>query len=199
MDLYALLGFEELARQEGYELFNPEVSEWLPVDSVGTLPIEIPAVVHDVDLFVNMPKMKLHGKTLFTGALKNNFGLVKRKWKLPYHTRLCETIIAANLHLPRQLCVMDGSVALSGRGPAYGIPCSPGVVLGSWNPVGIDAVGARLSGLPVWAVGHIRLAREAGLGTDRPAVVWLRGMNAVEERPRIDWARFALAAVLRRS
>lgn len=197
-DLYALLGFSELAEQLGLELFIPAEATWRHVDDVGELPIEVPELVYEVDLFVNVPKMKLHGKTIFTGALKNNFGLVRRKWKLPYHARLCETIVASNLHLPRQLCIMDGTVVLSGRGPAYGVPVNSGVILGSWDPVAIDAAGARFSGVPVVAAGHVRIARRAGLGTSSGTFTWL-GAPSGPERPRADWLRMFLANALRQA
>lgn len=197
-DLYALLGFSQLAERLGLELFIPAEAAWRHVDDIGKLPIEVPEVLFDVDLFVNVPKMKLHGKTLFTGALKNNFGLVRRKWKLPYHARLCETIVASNMHLPRQLCIMDGTVVLSGRGPAYGIPARSGVVFGSWDPVAIDAAGARFSGLPVFAAGHLRIARRAGLGTSSGTLTWLSAPSD-GDRPRVDWLRMFLANALRQA
>lgn len=197
-DVYALLGFSELAERLGLELFVPSEARWRHVDSIGDLPIEVPEVVYEVDLFVNVPKMKIHGKTIFTGALKNNFGLVRRKWKLPYHSRLCETIVASNLHLPPQLCIMDGTVVLSGRGPAYGIPVLSSVVLGSWDPVAVDAAGARFSGIPVPAAGHLRAARRAGLGSSDVPVSWLGAPPSVD-RPRVDWLRMLLANALRQT
>lgn len=197
-DLYALLGFSQLADRLGLELFIPAEATWRHVDDVGELPIEVPDVLYEMDLFVNVPKMKLHGKAVFTGALKNNFGLVRRKWKLPYHARLCETIVASNLHLPRQLCIMDGTVVLSGRGPAYGTPTNCGVVLGSWDPVAIDAAGARFSGIPVFAAGHVRVARRAGLGTSSGTFTWL-GAPFGGDRARPDWLRIFLANALRQA
>lgn len=197
-DLYALLGFSDLAERLDLELFIPANATWRQVDDVGGLPVEVPEVLYDVDLFVNVPKMKLHGKTVFTGALKNNFGLLKRKWKLPYHTRLCETIVASNLHLPRQLCLMDGTIVLSGRGPAYGIPVNSGVLLGSWDPVAIDAAGARFCGVPLLGAGHVRIASRAGLGTAGTEVSWL-GEAPIGGRPRVDWLRMFLANALRQA
>lgn len=197
-DLYHLLDFRELAERLGLELFIPADASWRRVADVGDLPIEVPAILFEAELFVNVPKMKLHGKTVFTGALKNNFGLLKRKWKLPYHRQLCETIVTTNLHLPRQLCIMDGTTVLSGRGPAYGVPVSPGVLLGSWDPVAIDAAGARYSGVPVATVGHLRLARRAGLGSPAGTVSWL-GERAVGPRPRMDWVRMVIANALRQA
>ena len=202
VDLFATLGFTALTRRPGFELlelFDPKIAEWRDVDSVGSLPVAVPEVVFDVDLLVNVPKLKFHGKTMFTGALKNNFGLLRKKWKLPYHDRLCETIVVSNLHLPEQLVIMDGTVSLSGRGPAYGVPSRTSVVLGSWDPVAIDAAGARLLGLPRLLVPHLRMARDAGLGSDRATVEWRSGRSEVNDLPSFDWARYLVANALRRA
>jgi uncharacterized protein (DUF362 family) len=196
-DLFSLLGFYELAEHKGLELFDPPTAQWRSVGTVGTLPVAVPELLWEVDLFVNVPKLKFHGKTAFTGALKNNFGLLRKKWKMPYHDRLCETIVVSNLHLPRQLSVMDGTVCLSGRGPAYGVPCRTAVVLGSWDAVAIDSAGAKLLGLPRRLVPHLQMARQAGLGSDRPSLEWRGGHSSVADRPRFDWARYLAANMLR--
>ena len=198
-DLFALLGFADLATRLDCELFDPASGPWRLVDHIGELPVEVPEAVFAVDLFVNLPKLKFHGKTAYTGALKNNFGLLRRRWKLPYHDRLCETIVASNLHLPRQLAITDGSITLSGRGPSYGRPTATQVALGSWDPVAIDAAGARLLGLPAWAAGHIGMARAAGLGSDHPQLTWISPETGLAERPRFDWLRFAAVSALRRA
>lgn len=197
--LFTLLGFADLARHKQCELFDPKVAEWQTVDSVGTLPITLPKLVFDVDLLINVPKIKFHGKAAYTGALKNNFGLLKKKWKLPYHSRLCETIVRSNLHLPKQLVAADGLVTLSGRGPSYGSAVRSGIALASFDPVAADAAGAKLIGLPISLVGHLRMARKAGLGSNEPSITW-RSLDDIDfDKPRFDWFRFALANVLRRS
>ncbi len=196
--LFPLLGFSSLAEREGLELFDPRTSKWRLVDHVGTLPVEVPEVVYEVDQLLNIPKMKLHGRTAFTGALKNNFGLLRRRWKVAYHKRLNEAIIASNRHLPRQLTVMDGTSTVSGRGPAYGVPVRPNVALASWDPVAADATGARLLRVPLPLARHIGLAERSGLGSSRPDVHWAAGGGVPAERPSVDWIRFAAANVLRR-
>jgi uncharacterized protein (DUF362 family) len=161
--------------------------------------VELPEIVYDMDLMVNVPKMKFHGKAAYTGALKNNFGLVRRKWKLPYHRRLCETVIACNMHMPAQLSVVDGVTTLSGRGPAFGIPRRSLVALASWDPVAVDAAGAMMLGLPRALPGHIRLAAAARLGSDAVRLSWRPGDSGPACRPGFDLVRFAAGNALRRS
>ncbi|MHB1533050.1 MAG: DUF362 domain-containing protein [Acidimicrobiales bacterium] len=196
-DLFALLGFEQMARAMGCELFRPQDASWRSSESVSGLTVELPSVIWDVDLVVNLPKLKLHGKTAVTGALKNNFGLVRRRWKLPYHNALCRIIVSVNAAMPRQLVLMDGLVSLSGRGPAFGIPVRADVALASWDPLAVDVAAARLLGVPPGLVGHLRMARRAGLGDWLVPVHW-QDEDGLAVRPHLDWLRFLAATALRR-
>jgi uncharacterized protein (DUF362 family) len=196
--LFPLLGFTELAERAGCSLFSPSDTTWRHVDSVAGRPIEVPEILFEVDLVVNVPKLKLHAKTSYTGALKNNFGSVRPKWKIPYHTTLCETIIACNAHLPRQLVIVDGFITLSGRGPAYGTPVRSGVALGSWDPVAADYAGARIAGVPRVLLSHVEQARKAGLG-GLPIVRWRTAEEAKFPKPMMDWPRFIAANAMRRT
>lgn len=197
-DLFALLGFSELAVAMGCELFRPQEATWRSLAPVGDLAIEIPEVLWEVDLVINLPKLKLHGKTAITGALKNNFGLVRQRWKLPYHQALCQTIISVNAAMPQQLVLMDGLVTFSGRGPAYGLPMRSDVALGSWDPLAVDVAAARILGILPSLVGHLRRAKRARLGEWSVTVRW-RDSVTPDACPRLDWLRFLASALLRRA
>jgi uncharacterized protein (DUF362 family) len=196
--LFDLLGFSDFAAHEGCELFTAADASWRRVDAVGGLPISLPEMLFEVDLMINVPKLKFHGRTAYTGALKNNFGLVKRKWKVPYHSRLCETIVASNKHLPNQLVLVDGLTTLSGRGPAFGIPVRSGVAIGSWDPVAADWAGAQLLGIPSIFLSHVEMASRAGIGSNDPQIVWRSIGESKFTRPHFDWGRFLLTNALRR-
>lgn len=196
-DLFALLGFETLASEMGCELFRPGDASWRSLQSVAGLAVELPSILWDVDIVVNIPKLKVHGKTAVTGALKNNFGLVRQRWKLPYHQALCQTIISVNAAMPPQLVLMDGLVTLAGRGPAFGVPMRSDLVLGSWDPLAIDVVASHILHVPPKLIGHLRMAKRAGLGHWSQPVQWQEpGISLAS--PRLDWPRFLAAAALRR-
>jgi uncharacterized protein (DUF362 family) len=196
--LWPLLGFKKLASELGCELFTTAGSEWRRVDSVDGFAIEVPEVVYQADLFINVPKLKFHGRTAYTGALKNNFGILKRKWKASYHPSLCQAIVASNAHLPRQLVLVDGITTLSGRGPAFGVPLRSEVALGSWDPVAADFAGAKLLGIPRTFLSHVEQAKRAGVGGDLADLRWRSESEAHFSKPRFDWPRFIASNALRR-
>ena len=49
--------------------------------------IEIIEPIIDADVIINLPKLKTHGFTIFTGAVKNMFGTVPGRLKISYHMR----------------------------------------------------------------------------------------------------------------
>lgn len=196
-DLFQLLGFVDLAGRLGVALFEPATADWDMVGSVGNQQIELPAVLRRVDLVINSPKLKLHGLTGYTGALKNNFGLVRQRWKLPYHVRLCETIVACNRMLPPEVVIVDGGVTLAGRGPAFGVPVRSGVILGSHDRVAVDSVGAKLLRVPRLAARHVALAERSGIGRSARSVVWRDAPVRRVQGVHFDYLRFIAGRYIR--
>ncbi|MHB8772215.1 MAG: DUF362 domain-containing protein [Syntrophales bacterium] len=138
------------------------------------------AVLRDVleaDVYISLAKMKTHGMTMLSGAVKNNYGLLagaQKSWYHYYSERpelFAEILIEMyRLRVP-ELVIMDGILAMEGYGP-----CSPEVrrvnkVLASNDAVALDAVIARMMGFARDEVPYLRIAREQGLGeTDLDAI-----------------------------
>ena len=138
------------------------------------------AVLRDIleaDVYISLAKMKTHGMTMLSGAVKNNYGLLagaQKSWYHYYSERpelFAEILIEMyRLRLP-DLVIMDGILAMEGYGP-----CSPEVhrvnrVLASTDAVALDAVMARMMGFGTDEVPYLRIARERGIGeTDLGAI-----------------------------
>jgi hypothetical protein len=60
--------------------------------------------------------------------------------------------------------IMDGIVGTEGRGPTNGIPRRMDVILGSTDPVALDATAMRLIGLEPNTSRHVVLSSERGFG-----------------------------------
>ncbi len=127
-----------------------------------------------VDTVINLPKLKTHGLTLFTGAVKNCFGLVPGFQKSEFHkaapkvepfSRLLVDIFS--FAKPR-LNIMDGIIGLEGNGPSTsGAPRNAGLVLASPDAVALDAAASAVIGLKNDAVATTRIAAAAGIGENR--------------------------------
>jgi uncharacterized protein (DUF362 family)/ferredoxin len=125
------------------------------------------------DGIVSLPKMKSHGLTRMTGAIKNQFGCVPGPLKAEFHARLpmaelfCQMLVDLNLLLKPRLFIMDGIVAMEGNGPQNGTPRPMNVLLLSSDPVALDSTVCRLIALNPELVLPIQYGNEFGLGSDK--------------------------------
>lgn len=127
--------------------------------------------VLDSDGVVSLPKLKTHGLTRFTGAVKNQFGCVPGMQKSQFHMKLADPynfatmlVDLTTLIMPR-LYIMDGIMAMEGNGPRSGKPRKLGVLLFSADPVALDAVACRIIDLNPQFVPTSVPGEKAGLGT----------------------------------
>lgn len=118
----------------------------------------------EADAFITLPVLKTHGTTVFTGALKNQWGCIPRYDRILLHKHLHELIGAVNRIKPPAIALMDGLVGMQGRGPINGYPIDLNVLLASRDPVALDATGMRLIGLEPATSRHLVHASHLGLG-----------------------------------
>jgi uncharacterized protein (DUF362 family) len=111
-----------------------------------------------------MPKLKTHALTYFTGSLKNQWGCIPRHDRIAIHHSLDRGIVQLNELLKPKLCIMDGIIGMDDRGPTNGRPRPLDIILGSADPVALDATAMRLVGLDPTRARHVVLAYEAKQG-----------------------------------
>jgi len=124
----------------------------------------------DTDGIVSVCKLKAHGLTRLTGAVKNQFGCVPGLLKGEFHARMADLenfsqmLVDLTAMLAPRLYVMDGIVAMEGNGPRSGDPRPMHVVLLSADPVALDATVCRIVDVDPMLVGPVRVGEASGLG-----------------------------------
>ena len=123
------------------------------------------------DGIVSLPKLKTHGLTRLTGAIKNQFGCIPGVLKGEFHVKLprvedfARMLVDLNLLLRPRLFVMDGIMAMEGNGPRGGVPRHMGVLLFSTDPVALDATVCRIVNLRPEEVFTLKYGQDMGLGS----------------------------------
>lgn len=126
--------------------------------------------VIDADIYISVPKMKTHGLTRISGAVKNNYGLLTGGQKAWYHyhsgapERFAEIIIEMFRLRPPDLVIMDAILAMEGFGPASPETHWVNKVLASNDAVALDVVESQIIGFTVEDVPYLRIARDLSLG-----------------------------------
>ena len=169
-------GYVELAKELGVQLVNFSDGPFTMVDCPPVGPIKLPKLLLEADTYINIPVLKTHALTYFTGALKNQWGCVPDHLdRLRYHRQINPLLSSLQRILHPQLIILDGTFAMEGRGPVAG-PIRPlNVLLASRDPVALDATAMRLVSLDPRRARHVVMAARNGLGRFEEAEIAVEG------------------------
>ena len=164
-------GLQEVAESEGAVIMNFDKEGVVQVkSSIDTKPMYLARPLFEADLVINLPKLKTHSASIFTGAVKNLYGCIPGLRKAKYH-RLAPNQFAlgqviADIHAAVNvgLHVMDGITAMQGDGPTAGKVYPAEKILLSTDPLALDTATASMVGLSIDDIPILVSARQRGLG-----------------------------------
>jgi len=166
IDSFRANGYTRLAEKYGIRLidFNEEKALVLKnKDALQLKQLYIPEIVKDA-FIISLPVLKDHCFTVTTVAMKNMFGIApapfyRGSWnKSKLHSPSThKSVVDMCLYKKPGLCIVDASVALSGM-HLSGKARNLGLILASFDPVAVDAVGSELLGHNPKRVQYLTLA-----------------------------------------
>ncbi len=176
---YRICGMEEAAKDGTFRLNLDTESRTVDFHE-GTVSktFHILKPITEADVVVNLCKLKSHGLTVMTGAVKNYFGTVPGTEKFEMHARfprigdfsdLLADLAAYHAQARPVLNVMDAVVGMEGNGPTNGSPRKIGALLTSENPFALDEIAARLVGMEGQVI-HLQKGRERGYVSETPVL-----------------------------
>lgn len=168
---FKVSGIEDVCRDLGIEMVNFDTAgtRRVPIRGRFLKEIDIAKPVLDADVIINLPKLKTNSAHLFTGAVKNQFGMVPGTRKARYHAEapasaeFSALLVDICQSFPPRLSIMDGIVGMEGNGPTSGTPHSVGILAGAENSALLDALCCRMIHIKPDQVGHLREAAQRGL------------------------------------
>lgn len=149
--------------------FDTAGSTRIPVAGRYLTELEVARPVVEADVIINLPKLKTHSATLYTGAVKNMFGSVPGSRKADYHSQapsardFSRLLVDIIQRLTPQLSIVDGIVGMEGNGPGVGSPVNIGLIIAGVNPALVDAVCCWAIGLDPRRVRYLEEAEFRGM------------------------------------
>ncbi|MEM3556118.1 MAG: DUF362 domain-containing protein [Candidatus Micrarchaeia archaeon] len=167
-------GIGDVVRETGVEFRNfqeePFVQQGIPNSKVLEK-TDFASALFQADFVVNMPKLKTHGLTFMTGAVKNCFGFIhpaERKYlhkTFSKREQFSQGLVDVYSFIKPHLTIMDAVVAMEGeQGPSFGNPRKLSVIIAGEDGVAVDAVAASIIGYNPLAIPTIKYAEERGVG-----------------------------------
>jgi uncharacterized protein (DUF362 family) len=173
-EAFEVSGYNKL-KEIGVELVDLTEAEQVEVNVPPAGKVRLPKLMMQGHTFITLPVLKTHALTYFTGSIKNQWGCVPQYDRILLHQYLNPMLAELHGIFNPQISIMDGIIAMEGRGPANGKPRRMDLILASRDSVAVDATGMRLAGLNVEMCKHLLLTANKGLGTWRDAEITLDG------------------------
>lgn len=170
----------DIIKQENIQIVNGEI--FTKISNKGAKiyqEFEVSKEMIDVDVMINLPKLKTHALMYLTCAQKNLFGLIYGLNKASWHVRASNPLMFAetlndfygavlNSFTGKTIIhICDGILGLEGEGPSSsGIPKQAGAILASLDAVSLDRVAIEVAGLDYkkYILGQIANDRRLGVG-----------------------------------
>ncbi|MBL7006268.1 MAG: DUF362 domain-containing protein [Spirochaetia bacterium] len=157
-------GYEKLAQKTGVKLFNTQNDDFFTVKS-DEYTLKVCNIMHKIDFLINIPVLKGHCQTSYTGALKNLKGCIPDSEKRHFHSSgLHRPIAELNTVIKQDFIVMDGICG----DPTFeegGSPSTLNRILCSDDPVMLDSYAATLIGLHYSDISYISLSAALKVGS----------------------------------
>ena len=149
-------GFEVsgISKLEKYaKIINFETQDKQLFEFKGIKEAPLPKIIFEMDLVINVAKLKTH---MFTGAtlcVKNLYGCIPGMAKSQYHKELpslegfSKFLLELHERIKPGLNIIDGVVGLEGMGPALsGKPIKSRVIIAGTNAVATDIIASKIMG-----------------------------------------------------
>ena len=168
--VYETAGYTALAQNGDFELnTNVEGDQAYFEQAVLMKQIQIANAITQADVVIDAAKLKTHGLTAYTGAVKNLFGVIPGTAKVEYHYRFpkleqfADMLVDICEYVKPVLAIIDGIVGMEGEGPTHGKPRALNCIIASQDAHAADGVGMHLIGYELNDICTARSAIARGL------------------------------------
>lgn len=188
---WEITGIKEVCARLDVDIVNFEASG-VYERSIDGNSYYIAKPVLDVDFVINVPKIKTHGLTTFTCAIKNMYGTIPGLTKVNYHKRAPKpsdfsSLVVDIFALTKPgLNIADGIVGMDGAGPSSGNTKELGMILASTDAVALDSYICHILGKDPLKVPTNKIAYERNLGEAEISKIKVMG-DTPEVRKDFKW------------
>jgi len=173
-DGFLISNYRQICKEMGIRLINLKEKGFREVDCQGQYlkKVYISQACLEADYIINLPKLKTHSFTIYTGAVKNMYGIIPYGLRLKYHRQyikndeFSQMLVDILSCAPPHLNIMDGIIAMEGEGPSAGNLRKVSLILASPDAVALDAVTTKIVGfnpLDIFTTYYAH-SRELGIG-----------------------------------
>ena len=167
--VYAVSGMKEAEKAGAVLNKNMSQREVQCPDAVAAKSFPFTSWLDEADAVIDFCKLKTHGLTAISCAVKNMFGVVPGTRKPEFHYLFPRIRDFSNMlvdiceYVKPRLTIVDAVEAMEGNGPTQGRPVHMGALIAANSPYDADLFCAHLIGLDAKDAPTIEVSIERGL------------------------------------
>jgi uncharacterized protein (DUF362 family) len=159
-EVFRATGISEMAERYGVRIVNLSYAPSRPICFLyrrREMSVPLPVCILDeADLFITMPVPKVHLNTVYSGAIKNQWGIIQEPdLRLKLYPYFREVVYRVNKGLPESVAVVDGMYGLNRSGPLRGDAVRLNWMLICDDIFKADWVASRLLGFEIDEIPYL--------------------------------------------
>lgn len=171
-DVFRVSGILDVAKKFNATFINfntTKLAKFTNEKNVFLKEVYLPKLINEMDLIINLPKLKTHCLMRYTGAIKNLYGFIPGRKKIYFHLvanneeKLGKLLVELYQYIRPELTIMDAIVGMEGVGPYAGNPKKTNLVLASTDCLSLDLVASEIIGFKAKDVPTSKIAIQQGL------------------------------------
>ena len=210
--VFAINGYKEVCDETGAEIVYLDEEDTETFEFKGKLSVEDKPTGYNLKTFrlpktivkiiknresmtyINLPKLKTHSMARVTLGIKNQWGFPQHADRGKDHNyNLHSKLVDVYEYIKPDICIIDGwgGGTIHGHYPPTAwedrlvIPFN--VLIGGRDTLAVDVVGARIFGLTLDEIPHLKIAYERGLGEGDLSKINVIGKDLEEYTEKYPW------------
>ncbi|MHA1491867.1 MAG: DUF362 domain-containing protein [Promethearchaeota archaeon] len=209
--VFALTGYKEICEKTGAKIIyldeeDTKTYEFKGKPSVKDDPkgynlktFRLPATVvklmenKDAFTYINIPKLKTHSMAGVTLGIKNQWGFPQHADRGKDHNyNLHSKLVDVYEYIKPDICIIDGiEGTIHGHYPPKAfidrLVKQFNILIGGRDTLSVDVVGARVFGLTINEIPHLKIAYKRGLGEGDLQKINVIGKNIEDYKEKYEW------------
>jgi uncharacterized protein (DUF362 family) len=154
-----MTGVEKIVKKAGGKTINLSNDETVKVQNSKTFLLKnfpLPKTLVEADSLIDVPVMKTHEFTTYSGAIKNLFGCIPDDRRIFLHPNFEMALHDLVVLLKPKFVVMDATISMEGNGPNRGIAIPMNLLLASNNLLATDKLCTEIMGIDWTDISYLK-------------------------------------------
>jgi len=144
--------------------------------------------------YINIPKLKTHSMAVVTLGVKNQWGYPQHEDRGKDHNyNLHSKLVDVYEYIQPDICIIDGwgGATIHGHYPPEAwedrLVKKFNILIGGRDTIAVDVVGAKIFGLTLDDIPHLKIANDRGLGEGDLNNIKVIGKNLDDYKEKYEW------------